>query len=149
MLGGLARWLRAAGYDAVLFESGIDDAEVLARAAATGSILLSSDRGIFERNVVKDGRVRAIFVPRAAHKTEQLRFVMNTLGLAVRPPRCMSCGGALLVVAKEDVRAEAPPRAFECTDTFYRCERCKKLLWKGTHWRRIERVLAEGMGAAP
>lgn len=148
MLGGLARWLRAAGYDAVLFDSGIDDAEVIARAAATGSILLSSDRGIFERNAIKDGRVRAVFVPRAAHKTAQLRFVLDTLGLAVREPRCMTCGGALLVLSREEARAEAPPRAFACTDTFYRCERCGKLLWRGTHWRRIERVLAEAVDAA-
>jgi uncharacterized protein len=146
MLGGLARWLRAAGYDAT-FERGIDDTELIARAAAADRILLSSDSGIFERNIVKHGRVPAVFVPRAMPKTEQLRFVLDTLGLPVRQPRCMTCGGALVLLSKEEARGEAPPKTLENTDTFYRCERCGKLLWRGTHWRRIERVLAEATSA--
>lgn len=40
MLGGLARWLRAAGYDA-LFEYGIDDADLIHRCRNDGRILLS------------------------------------------------------------------------------------------------------------
>ena len=147
MLGGLARWLRAAGYDAA-FEVGIDDADLIARAGATGRILLSSDGGIFERNIIKNGRVRALFVPRAVPSTEQLRFVLGALVLPLRPPRCMTCGGALALLPKEEARAEAPPKTFECTDTFYRCEGCGKLLWKGSHWERITRVLAEAETAA-
>lgn len=146
MLGGLARWLRAAGYDTA-FERGIDDSELIARAAASGRILLSSDSGIFERNIIKNGHVRAVFVPRAAPKIEQLRFVLGALGLPVRAPRCMNCGGALVLLSKEEARNEAPSKTFENTDTFYRCERCGKLLWRGTHWRRIERVLAAAMRA--
>ena len=48
MLGGLARWLRAAGYDAE-FEYGIDDCELIRRAGEGGRILLSSDGPMFER----------------------------------------------------------------------------------------------------
>jgi len=148
MLGGLARWLRAAGYDAA-FESHIDDADLIARAQATGRILLSSDRGIFERNIIKEGRVRAIFVPRAEPKTAQLRFVLEALSLPLLPPRCMTCGGALALLSKEEARGEAPPKTFECVDADYRCEGCKKLLWRGASRRRIERVLAEAKGQAP
>ena len=61
MLGGLARWLRAAGYDAA-FEYGIDDSELLRRAQQTGAVLLSSDAPMFERNVIRGGTVRAVFV---------------------------------------------------------------------------------------
>jgi uncharacterized protein with PIN domain len=42
MLGGLARWLRAAGYDAS-WDDGIDDGELIRLARAEGRTALSSD----------------------------------------------------------------------------------------------------------
>src|SRR5438552_1862899 len=46
MLGGLARWLRAAGYDAC-WQSGIDDHDLIRLARDQGRTLLSSDTRIF------------------------------------------------------------------------------------------------------
>ena len=40
MLGGLARWLRGAGYDA-RFQYGIDDRDLIRLARETGGTLLS------------------------------------------------------------------------------------------------------------
>jgi len=136
MLGGLARWLRAAGYDAT-FEYGIDDRALIARALDTGSVLLSSDGPMFERNVIRDGTVRALQVPRQLSKLEQLGFVIERLNLPLREPRCMGCGGELLEVPKHTVTAEAPPLAFRHCKHFWRCRRCGKLLWRGTHWQQI------------
>lgn len=145
MLGGLARWLRAAGYDAD-FDPCIDDGVLVERARALGRVVLSSDGGIFERNVVRGGTVRALYVPRGLGKEEQLSFVLRSLELPVLAPRCMSCGGELVVVAKEAVRDEAPPRTFARESEFWRCTRCQKLLWKGTHWERIGAALARAPG---
>jgi hypothetical protein len=147
MLGGLSRWLRAAGYDAA-FEYGIDDGVLVARTHKEGRILLSSDGGIFERALVRDGVVRALFVPRALGTAAELRFVLGALSLPLRDPRCMTCGGELSCVPKEAVRGEAPPRTFELVDEFYRCGRCGKLLWYGTHWGRIARVLTQAVSGA-
>jgi len=147
MLGGLARWLRAAGYDAA-FEQGIDDAVLVARAGESGRILLSSDRGIFERTPVREGRVRSLFVPRALGLSGELRFVFGAFSLPLLPPRCMTCGGALRELTKDEARAEAPPKTLSRIETFYRCEGCGKLLWRGSHWERIARVLAEAEAAA-
>src|SRR6478752_2107947 len=94
MLGGLSRWLRAAGYDAS-FEHGIDDGVLVRLAAEQERILLSSDGGIFQRNVVKNGSVRSLRVPRATPPSEQLVFVLRALDLGTTEPRCMACGGEL------------------------------------------------------
>lgn len=142
MLGGLARWLRAAGYDAE-FEYDIDDGELVARAERTGQMILSSDGPLFERNVITSGRVRALFVPRQLSKLEQLRFVVGELGLAIGTARCMACGGELIEVPKHEVAGEAPPLAFRRCEQFWRCGRCGKLLWHGTHWRKIAERLGE------
>ncbi len=140
MLGGLARWLRAAGYDAV-FEYGIDDAVLIRRAAKTGRMILSSDGPLFERNVVKSGEVAALYVPQQLSKSQQLEFVLRELSLPLAEPRCMSCGGELSGVPKHSVAGEVPPLAFRNCRCFWRCRRCDKLLWHGTHWQKIDKQL--------
>jgi len=141
MLGGLARWLRAAGYDAS-FEPEIDDGVLVRLAAEQGRVLLSSDGGIFERNVVRDGTVRAVRVPRATPPVEQLAFVLRGLDLVACEPRCMACGGELHEVPKDDAAGHVPPRSLEAFDRFWKCDRCAKFYWHGTHWARITNVLA-------
>jgi hypothetical protein len=145
MLGGLARWLRAAGYDAS-WEYGISDAELLERARGGGRILLSSDGPMFERRIIRDGQLPALFIPQQLGKLDQLRFVLRELKLPLRPPRCMGCGGQLAEAPKHTVAAEAPPLAFRNCQQFWRCLRCGRLLWHGTHWQRITRRLGELAG---
>ena len=142
MLGGLARWLRAAGYDAV-WEYGIDDTELVERARASGRVLLSSDGPMFERRVIREHQVRALYIPQQMGKLDQLRFVLRELNLPRGDSRCMGCGGELLEVPKHTVAGEAPPLAFRNCERFWRCTRCGKLLWHGTHWQRITRRLGE------
>jgi len=136
MLGGLARWLRAAGYDAE-FQYGIEDAELIDRARDSGRMILSSDGPLFDRNVIKNGPIRALYVPQQLSKFEQLKFVMRRLKLSRLAPRCMACGGELAEVPKHEVTGEAPPLAYRNCQRFWRCRRCGKLLWRGTHWNRI------------
>ncbi len=142
MLGGLARWLRAAGYDAA-YEYGIDDGDLIDRARHDGRMVLSSDGPLFDRNVIRNGEVSALYVPQQLSKLEQLRFVVDRLGLPLHSPRCMACGGELAEVPKHDVMGEAPPLAYRHCERFWRCGRCGKLLWRGTHWHKITRRLDE------
>jgi uncharacterized protein with PIN domain len=138
MLGGLARWLRAAGHDAS-FVHGIDDGELVRRCSDEHRVLLSSDGGIFLRNVVKEGRVRALFVPRATPPVAQLAFVLSALELEAGDARCMACSGELAPVAKTDVEGLVPPRSFASFHEFWRCATCAKVYWHGTHWTAIRR----------
>ncbi len=145
MLGGLARWLRAAGYDAA-FEYGIDDGDLVERCRRSGRILLSCDGPLFERTVIREGEVPALRVPRGLSNVEALRFVVRRLSLPLGQPRCMACGGELEEVPKHSVAGEAPPLAFRNCERFWRCAGCGKLLWRGTHWSRIRRKLREVAG---
>jgi hypothetical protein len=141
MLGGLARWLRAAGYDAAWVE-GIDDIELVRRAIADRRLLLTSDSGVARHGAVQAGLVRALLVPPGKRKFEQLKFVVQALRLPLRPPRCMACGGRLTAVPRDSARPEVPARTFAWCDEYFRCERCAKLFWRGTHWERIAARLA-------
>src|SRR5262245_33952175 len=98
MLGGLARWLRAAGYDASWHE-GIADPELVRLAHAEGRTVLSSDGDVFEFALVRDGVVPSLFVPRGLAVQDQLAHVLRSFGLPLREPRCMACGGELAELA--------------------------------------------------
>ncbi len=145
MLGGLARWLRAAGYDAS-WHDGINDTELVRVAGLEGRTLLTADNGIFLHAAVRDGVVPALFVPLRLSPEGQLAHVLAELKLPLREPRCMACGGSLVEVAKEQVRGEVPARTFAWLDRFWRCERCGRVFWHGSHWERIEQKLREAAG---
>jgi uncharacterized protein with PIN domain len=139
-LGGLARWLRAAGYEAS-FTRDIDDDALVAVAHDAGSVLLTTDTLLMLRGVLRDGLIRALWVPPTMRKREQARLVLRALALPLREPRCMSCGGALRPVAKEDVKDRIPPRTYLWQDDYFLCAGCGKLYWRGTHWTRIRETL--------
>lgn len=141
-LGGLARWLRAAGYEAEWLEGAAAE-ELLREAAARGATLLTTDSRLMERSVMRDGSVRAQWLPSDLPRTAQLRMLMRDLGLKVRPPRCMSCGGELRGVPKDQVKDRIPPRTARWKDEYFVCSGCGKLFWQGTHWERIARRLSD------
>jgi uncharacterized protein with PIN domain len=140
MLGGLARWLRAAGYDAAWHEN-IADPDLVRLAHRAGRVLLSSDTGIFLTGIVRDGDVPSVMVPHGLTVIEQLAHVLRALRLPVREPRCMACGGALAEVSKEQVRGRVPERSWQRQECFWECDRCGQLFWQGTHWERIAEQL--------
>jgi len=136
-LGGLARWLRAAGYPVRwLRETRGDD--LLRAVLPTGEALLTSDRHLFERRAVRLGEVRALHVPSLRDPLAQLARVMGQFELRLRQPRCMPCGGELRVVAKREVLERIPPRTARWREEYWICSSCDRLFWKGTHWERIE-----------
>jgi uncharacterized protein with PIN domain len=147
MLGGLARWLRAAGYDAT-WKADIADWDLIRLALREGRMLLSSDTGIFRIGIVRDGEVPALLIPHGLTKQEQLAFVLRRLRLPVREPRCMACGGPLQQIDKEQVRERVPPRTFAWLQQYYECRRCGQLFWQGTHWQQIAQQL-ENVDAQP
>ncbi|HWA99352.1 MAG TPA: Mut7-C RNAse domain-containing protein [Pirellulales bacterium] len=145
-LGGVARWLRVAGYDAA-FWPGIDDDALLQKMHQQPAILLTADRPLFERGVIRWGVIAARFVSIRLDGREQFLNIVRQLSLPIRAPRCMACGGGLVNVAKHAVRELIPPKTFAWLDEYFQCARCGRLFWQGTHWSRIATVLGEARAA--
>jgi uncharacterized protein with PIN domain len=135
-LGGLARWLRAAGYQA-LWQPRISDADLLRESAKLGAVILTTDSFLLERRVVRNGAVPVFWLPPTLKLSEQLALVFRHFELQVGEPRCMRCGGQLLPVEKEAVRERIPPRTYRWLDLYFACGSCQQLFWQGTHWQRI------------
>jgi len=148
MCGGLARWLRAIGYDAA-WRPDLDDAELVKLAHRQARVLISSDGKLFERRVLTQGRVRALQLPRGLKRIDQIRFVVRALGLAVRDPRCMKCNGRLIPASREEVADVVPARSLVWANAFFRCDGCHRVFWNGTHWKKITARRAELALLAP
>jgi uncharacterized protein with PIN domain len=144
-LGGLARWLRASGYEALWFP-GIDDAELLRKARELRGTVLTTDSLMMQRGVLRDGIIPALWLPPALTIQEQLTLVFREFNLTLQPPRCMRCGGELRRVARESVRDRIPPKTWHWIDDYFLCAGCGHLFWHGTHWQRISRELREHVG---
>jgi uncharacterized protein len=139
-LGGLARWLRAAGYEARWIDRIADD-RLLQIARENGGTVLTTDSLLMERRVVRDGVIPALWLPPTLTVDRQLAIVFREYGLKPGEPRCMTCGGELDRVEKEALRERIPPRTYRWLDEYFVCRRCGKLFWRGTHWERISSQL--------
>ncbi len=145
MLGTLARWLRLLGYDAELVGPDARDAEVAARAAAEGRVLLTRDRELAAAGP------RTVLV-RAERLEDQLAEVIGRLGLDPRPEargtRCAACNGEVTPVERETVAGLVPPYVYGSAGSFRRCAGCGRVYWRGSHVPRIERRLERVLRAA-
>ena len=143
MLGRLARWLRAMGYD-TLYAGADSDADVVRAALAQGRILLTRDSALPE-----EWRIAGVLVLDEAATLAQLRQVVARFGLdwRARPfTRCTRCNTPVEPVAPESVADRVPPRVLRERERFVRCPDCERIYWDGSHTDRMRRVLEQTLG---
>jgi uncharacterized protein len=147
MLGGLAKWLRAAGYDTYYAREGTDlsDRFLTRKALEEGRVLLTSDGGFLKHKPVRDGSVEFLKVPHLPLE-EQLRFVAERFELTRRQSRCMQCNGELDIVPPGAVRSRIPPGVTRDHEEFFLCRGCARVFWRGSHWDRIGGRLSRVFG---
>jgi len=141
-VGRLARWLRALGYDASYHER-IGDAELVREAAAESRVVLTRDRDLTKRRVIQTGVVRAVLI-RDDEVTEQLRQVFAELGLELNEAltRCIECNSELQSRPPSTVADRVPPYVRLTQSRYSECPDCGRIYWAGTHWQRMQAVLA-------
>lgn len=140
-VGRLARWLRALGYDAS-YHARIDDAELVREAAAENRVLLTRDRDLTKRRVIRTGLVRTILI-RDDDVTRQLRQVFTELGLQLEEAltRCIECNAELQARLPAVVAERVPPYVRQTQSRYSECPACGRIYWAGTHWQRMRQVL--------
>lgn len=149
--GKLSKWLRMAGFDALLFR-GADDAAMIARASSENRILLTRDRRIMKRRAITRGEVNALLVT-SDQPEEQVRQVLADLRLAAKHFRpftiCLKCNNPLEERAKETIKERLPPYVFLTQEQFAECPACRRLYWQGTHWQAMHRTIDEFLCPGP
>ena len=139
MLGRLAKWLRALGYDC-RYHPSADDHGLVAEARGHQAILLTRDT-----RFPKPPDVRIILISHD-HVEQQLSQLLREapLDLAQAQPltRCTVCNHPLHPAARDEVWNRIPPFVYLTTETYARCSHCGRVYWEGTHAPRIRRRLA-------
>jgi uncharacterized protein with PIN domain len=128
MLGRLARWLRALGYDTLYFRDA-SDARLLGLALREERRLLTRDTGLARLA----GPIGLLV--RGEDLDSQLREVVETFGLVARAPlrRCLECNGRLARSSADDVRGRVPSYTLATQPEFWVCGGCGRVFWAGTH----------------
>jgi len=138
-LGRLAAYLRMLGFD-TLFPEDYRDEELARISSEEGRILLTRDRGLLKRSIVKRG-----YFVRATDPWEQLEELIkrfDLFDLLAKVQRCTGCNGLLQDVAKADVADRLLPSTLQYYNEFRQCEDCGKVYWRGSHYEQIDAFIA-------
>ena len=141
MLGTLAKWLIILGHD-VVYESRIEDRDLVRIARRQGRTILTCDRRLVERRDARDHILIGSQDLRA-----QIRQVLEERGLRIRKDRlfrrCIKCNRRTRPAARASIRAEVPPYVYRTRRRFTRCPRCRRVFWRATHVSRMLEDLKE------
>ncbi len=148
MLGKLARWLRAMGYDTLYFKIA-DDRDLLRLARAEARTLLTRDGKLARLAGPAGLSIRATEVEsQIGEVLERLALLPSSEGLL---SRCLECNALLEGRPRESVRGLVPEHVFSTQERFVGCPGCARIYWRGSHADRIlarlERVLGPRHGS--
>lgn len=141
MLARLGRWLRAAGYDVVIAESGEDDRELLQQACDEDRLFITRDRKIEEHREAA-GRVVLLEGNQLSEQLKELSWLCSIDWLCQPFSRCLECNSEL-VVAEDAVRKQVPPEALREGEVLLYCPHCDQPYWYGSHVRRMRKKLEQ------
>lgn len=139
MLGRLAKWLRALGYD-THYQSRYKEGSI-GPLLGEGRLLLSRDR----RTVAEYEGSLLIRSERLAEQINQMRSAgLIHSGQETWFTRCLLCNVSLEKAAAPDSLRDVPEYVFhENPDEISHCPSCGRYFWPGTHRQRMITQLRE------
>jgi hypothetical protein len=145
-LGGLARMLRMAGFD-TLYDNHFADDEIEALAARDNRAVLTRDRELLKRRTIAHGRY--VHALRPALQLVEVVERLSLAGVAAPFTLCLHCNAPLRAVDKAEVLEQLPASVRIWHDEFSSCDLCRRVYWKGSHWKRMSALLGAAFDAAP
>ncbi len=142
-LGQLTAYLRMLGFD-TLYRNDYPDDELARISIDEQRILLTRDRGLLKRSVVTYG-----YFVRATSPRDQVVEVLRRYDLATSTAplrRCIRCNGLLRPVDKAVIDERLAPRTRQYYDEFSACDACDQIYWKGSHYQRMQELIADVLG---
>lgn len=137
-LGRLATYLRMLGFDGV-YRNNFDDVALAQIAADEERILLTRDRRLLMRKVVRWG-----YCLRSLDSNEQVLEVLQRFALFedIHPfQRCLRCNTALISIRKEAILDQLEPLTKTYYEDFHRCPTCGQIYWKGSHYEHMRGMI--------
>src|SRR5688572_22055834 len=138
MLGKLARLLRMVGQDVEYVREG-EPLEIARRAEREGRVFLTRDRRLATRKDLGE----SLFVENN-YPFHQARQVVRDLKLAIDTgfKRCVEDNGILQPIGVEEAKDRVPAYVLDTAREFFRCDRCGRIYWDGTHVAAMRQMIA-------
>jgi uncharacterized protein with PIN domain len=139
-LGKLAKYLRMLGFD-TLYRNDYGDDEIINLAVNEKRIILTRDKLL-----LRSGRVTHGYYVRSTEKHKQLKEVVRKFDLYSQFrsfSRCMTCNAELVLRNKGDVVHLVQEDILQLFKEFYFCPACRKVYWKGSHFKRMENYIRD------
>lgn len=142
-VGKLAKWLRALGFDTVMYP-GRDLHRLVQLSQRENRVILTRNRQLEAKLFLGN-----ILILKENEVDRQIAAVIGTMKIPVVShrflSRCLQCNELLETVPREGVEGKVPEFVFHSHEAFHRCPACQKIYWEGTHptnmKRRIERII--------
>jgi len=137
MLGKLAKKLRLLGYDS-FYSSNMEDDKIIQLAKNENRILITKDVPLC--HIAKKQQILAVQITsddeieQFLQINEKASFGKCTVGGG--SSRCPVCNGELQ--QKKDVFEKVPTGVFENMKDFWKCTKCEKIYWEGTHIKNLQ-----------
>jgi len=129
MCGRLAKWLRLIGYDA----------EYVSRTRKPAEIVYDSLRSRMSSN-----KCFKVYYVKNTDFFLQAQEVVNEFKLKVDEgkifSRCINCNGEIKKTEKSRVKGLVPSYVYQTCESFYCCENCKKIYWRGSHLELAQKI---------
>lgn len=139
-LGRLAAYLRLLGFD-TLYHNDFDDPTLSDISVNEHRILLTCDKKLLMRKLI----THACYIHEREPQKQLLEILIRLDLFEQQHPfsRCMHCNGVIHPVDKESIETHLMPRTREYYNEFWQCDKCMKIYWKGSHYQRMQQLIAE------
>jgi len=129
MLGKLCKLLRICGIDAAYSNQGM---AILLEARKQNRIVLTRNTRLQKK--------KEVFFIKTSDPVEQLEHIISEFKLKNRIEpfsRCIECNSKLKAVDKTLIRNNIPYFTYKHFDEFALCPNCRRVFWKGSHYKRM------------
>jgi uncharacterized protein len=137
MHGSLARKLRIFGIDTA-YSNSISDNQLLMECGNQRRILLTSDKELFKRALNK--QIGSVHLNGHSDKENMIKILgecnVSEILFDSAFARCPTCNLVLEKKEKGEINDSnnlIPPKSYFLYSHFYRCSRCRKIYWEGSH----------------
>ena len=139
-LGKTARNLRLMGFDTV-YSNNAEDHNIVKKAVEENRSVLTRDLGL-----LKNGDLIFGYWLRSTDSFKQTLEIMRYFSLIGKTKpftRCLECNGRMMAAKKESIRDDLPHRVKQSFNEFKQCADCRRVYWKGTHYKKLMRKVCD------
>ena len=131
MLTKLGRWIRAAGYDALLERQSRPDKEIFLQALREKRLLITRDKH-FVNMKGWEGTVLWLRSNDLESCVRELNDMIKIDWLMKPFSRCLKCNKEFVDTNEKDL-ATVPSYVLDSREIFWKCPECRKVYWEGSH----------------